>query len=87
MNLSLDGKEIGGVQVGIPVPIRPGGKASAERRAIEEMEVDESRTFTGYKSRHLVQTCASIRKRYPERKYAVRAMGENGLFIRVWRMQ
>jgi hypothetical protein len=85
MNLSLDGKQIGGVQLGIPVPIRPGGKASPERRAIEEMDADESRTFTGYKSRHLVQTCASIRKKFPERRYTVRSMGENGLVVRVWR--
>lgn len=85
MKLSLDGKEIGAPQVGIPVPVRPGGKSSAERIAIEELDAGESRVFTGYKSRLLVQTCASIRKKDPSRKYSVRSMGAGSPVVRVWR--
>jgi hypothetical protein len=87
MKLSIDGREIGVVQAGIPVPIRPGGKASTERRAIEELDAGESRTFTGYSPRHMVQTCASIRKKFPERKYAVRSMGDDSPIVRVWRVK
>jgi hypothetical protein len=85
MTLSLDGKIIGAVQVGIPVPTRPGGKASPERRALEEMDTGESRAFSGFKSRLLVQTCASIRKKHPERQYTVRSMGQDSPVVRVWR--
>lgn len=85
MKLSLDGKEIGAPQMGIPVPLRPGGRASVERRAIEELDPGESRVFTGYTSKMLVSTCASIRKKDPSRKYTVRAMGENSPIVRVWR--
>jgi hypothetical protein len=87
MSFSLDGKTVGVVQVGIPVPTRPGGKASPERSALEDMEVGESRVFTGYKSRMLVSTCASIRKKFPERRYTVRSMGGGSPVIRVWRME
>lgn len=85
--MKLDGKEIGLIQSGIPVPKKPGGKASTERTAIEEMDEGESRAFSGYKSRYLVQTCASIYKKFPERKYVVRAMGENSPVVRVWRVE
>jgi hypothetical protein len=87
MNINLNGKDIGAPQVGIPVPTRPGGKASPERLAIEELDVGESRTFTGYSSRHLVQTCASIRKKRPESKFTVRSMGTGSPVVRVWRMK
>lgn len=87
MRLSLDGKDIGAVQTGIPVPIKPGGKASPERRAIEELDAGESRVFTGYASRMLVNTCGSIRKKYPGRKFSVRSMGENSRIVRVWRTE
>jgi hypothetical protein len=86
MNLSLEDKKIGGVQTGIPVPIRPGGKASPERRAIEEMDAGESRVFQGYTSRLLVSHCASVRKKFPERKYTVRSMGDGLPVVRVWRV-
>ena len=87
MKVSLDGKDIGSPQVGIPVPTRPGGKSSPERLAIEELDVGESRVFTGYKSRVLTSTCSSVRKKYPERKYTVRSMGAEGLVVRVWRVE
>lgn len=87
MNFSLDGKAIGGVQVGIPLPAKPGGKASPERRAIEALEAGQSRTFTGYSSRTLVFHCASIRKKFPDRKFAVRSMGGGSPVIRVWRVE
>lgn len=85
MMMSLDGKQIGAPQAGIPVPMRPGGKASPERRAIEELDAGESRTFTGYKSRVLVYHCASVRKKHPDRRFTVRAMGDNSPVVRVWR--
>lgn len=87
MTLSLDGKKISAVQVGIPLPIRPGAKASAERRALEELEPGESRVFSGYPSRMLVYHCASIRKKFPDRKYAVRSMGDGSPVVRVWRVE
>jgi hypothetical protein len=87
MKIALNGKDIGDPQVGIPVPTRPGGKASPERRAIEELDAGESRTFTGYTSRVLVTHCASIRKKFPERKYTVRSMGDDSPIVRVWRVK
>jgi hypothetical protein len=87
MKHTIGGKNIGAPQVGIPVPTRPGGKTGAERAAVEELDVGESRVFTGYKSRFLTSTCSSIRKKYPERKYTVRSMGVEGLIVRVWRME
>ena len=87
MKIALNGKDIGDPQAGIPVPTRPGGKSSPERLAIEELDVGESRTFTGYSSRHLVQTCASIRKKRPESKFTVRSMGTGSPVVRVWRMK
>ncbi len=86
MSFSLDGKKISAVQVGIPLPHRPGAKASPERSALEELGVGESRVFTGYPSRTLVSHCATIRKKYPERKYAVRSMGSGSPVVRVWRV-
>lgn len=88
MNLSFDGKAIGSVQVGIPLPAKSaGGKASPERRAIEALEAGQSRTFTGYPSRTLVFHCASIRKKFPDRKFAVRSMGKGSPVVRVWRTE
>lgn len=83
----MDSKEIGQIQSNLPVPTRPGGKASTERLAIEELDANESRTFKGYKSSQLVYICSSIRKRYPERKFAVRSIGNSGLVVRVWRLK
>jgi hypothetical protein len=78
-------KKIGEIQSGIPIPPKPGGKASHERKAIEELQPGESRTFGGYTSRKLVMTCGSIRKVYPDRRFVVRSFGEQALWVRVWR--
>lgn len=83
--LELEGKSIGSQQVGIPIPPRPGGRGSVERLSIEELLPNGSRVFKGYTSKKLVQICASIRKKFPDRKFVVRTIGDTGLIVRVWR--
>lgn len=83
MIIEAEGYAIGKIQDGIPVPPRPGGKASKLRLAIEELEPGQSRTFRGFSSKQLVQTCASIRKKLPGWQFIVRSVSDD--VVRVWR--
>lgn len=74
-------ENIGPVQTGIPLPPKPGARAHAVRIAMEELDVGESRIFSGVPSRKLVYTAATIRK-VLGRSYAVRQIGD---VVRVWR--
>jgi hypothetical protein len=77
-------ESIGPVQQGIPVAPKPSGhKPSEIRVAMEELEPGESRIFSGYESRKLIQTAATLRKVHGWR-YSVRATGDS--VVRVWRL-
>lgn len=74
-------ENIGPIQDGIPVPPKPGARSHPVRVALEELEVGESRVFSGVSSRKLVYTAATLRK-VLGRSYAVRQIGT---VVRVWR--
>ena len=77
------GDGIGPIQRGIPLVSKPGAKMSPPRAAVEELEPGESRVFSGTPSRVLISHAATIRKRDPSRRYAVRQIGD---VVRVWRL-
>jgi len=74
-------ENIGPVQAGIPLPPKPGAKSAPVRAAIEELEVGESRLFSGVSSRKLQYTASTVRK-ILGRAFAVRQIGD---VVRVWR--
>lgn len=80
---SINAESIGPIQSGIPLPPKPGPRSSVFRVAMEELEVGESRVFSGVASRKLGQTAATIKKVLGY-SYAVRRVGD---VVRVWRVE
>ena len=74
---------IGEVEYGIPVPSKPGKAHSDASRAVQELQVGQSRLFVGIDAKRLYGYAKVARKKGFGEEYAVR-MVEDG--VRVWRI-
>lgn len=74
---------IGEIEDGIPVPPKPGKAHSDASKAVQELQVGQSRLFVGIDVKRLYGYAKVARKKGFGEDYAVR-MVEDG--VRVWRI-
>lgn len=82
--IRLNDKEIGPVQRGIPIPPRPGKKASEARLAIAELQPGESRVLRGVNPKSIYSHCKLL-QRDCEAEYTTRTIADG--IVRVWRIR
>lgn len=76
---------IGPVQVGIPIPPRPGKKASETRMAIAELQPGQSRVLRGVQAKTVYGHCKILQKLDGGAEYTTRTIADG--IVRVWRVR
>jgi hypothetical protein len=75
--------EIGAVEVGIPLPKKPGKQASDIARSVQALQPGESRLYRNVETKRLYGHAKVAKEKGCGKEYAVR-MTEDG--VRVWRL-
>jgi hypothetical protein len=82
----LEDEKIGPVQAGIPLPPRPGKRASEVRMSIAELQPGESRVLRGINPKSIYSHCKLLSKiEAGECEYATRTIADG--IVRVWRVR
>lgn len=80
---SVDEPVIGEIEIGLPVPPKPGRSASALYQAVAELKAGQSRLFENVEPKKLYGHARRAKEQGAGSEYAVRAT-DNG--CRVWRL-
>ena len=84
--IRLNDEQIGPIQTGIPLPPRPGKKASEARMAIAELQPGESRVLRGVNPKSIYSHCKLLSKLdNGGTEYATRTIADG--IVRVWRVR